>query len=158
MMDLAARIQRLEDIEAIRHLKARWGETIDANLGSAKIVAMFAEDAVIDIERYGRHRGHAALEAFFSETRFTWMFHCLIPKVIEIAENGRTARGRWRLWELGTKPRSAPGDPGEPVWIGGDYDDDFVKIGGEWKFKTIRLKLAFLSPYDQGWVKKPFAD
>lgn len=157
-MDLAARIQRLEDIEAIKQLKARWGETIDANLGAAKIVAMFADDAVIDIERYGRHEGRVAIEKFFSQTRFTWMFHCFIPKVIEIAEDGRTARGRWRLWELGTKPRPVPNLPGEPVWIGGNYDDDFVKIDHEWKFKTIRLKLEFISPYDQGWVKKPFAD
>lgn len=157
-MDLAARIQRLEDIEAIKQLKARWGETIDAGLGVAKIIAMFAEDASIDIERYGQHQGRAALTAFFSETRFTWMFHCFIPKVVEIADDGLSARGRWRLWELGTKPGAAPDGTGSPVWIGGDYDNDFVKIAGEWKFKTIRLKLAFITPYDQGWVKKPFAD
>jgi len=157
-MDLAARIQRLEDIEAIRQLKARWGETIDAGLGAAKIVAMFAEDAAVDIERYGRHQGRVALTAFFSEARFTWMFHCFIPKVIEVATDGLSARGRWRLWELGTKPGSEPHDTGSAVWIGGDCDDDFVKIDGEWKFKTVRLKLAFITPYDQGWVKKPFAD
>ena len=157
-MDLAARIQRLEDLEAIKQLKARWGETIDAGLGAAKIVAFFADDGAIEIERYGRHQGRDALLKFFGETRFSFMFHCFIPKVVEIADDGLTARGRFRLWELGTKPGARPGDAGTPVWIGGDYDDDFVKLGGEWKFKTVRLKLHFITPFDEGWVKKPFAD
>jgi len=121
-------------------------------------VAFFADDGVVDVERYGSHQGRAALIKFFSQMPFTFMFHCLIPKVIEIGHDGLSARGQFRLWELATKPAAAAGDAATPVWVGGEYDDDFIKVGGEWKIKTMRLKLSFITPFDQGWVKKPFAD
>jgi hypothetical protein len=157
-MDLAAKIRRLEDIEDIKQFKARWCETFDAALGVEKGVAFFADDGVVDVERYGRHQGRAALIKFFSQMPFTFMFHCLIPKVIEIGHDGLSARGQFRLWELATKPAAAAGDAATPVWVGGEYDDDFIKVGGEWKIKTMRLRLSFITPFDQGWVKKPFAD
>lgn len=157
-MNVTAKIQRLESIEEIKQVKARWCDTFDAGLGVEKGVDFFTDDGAIDVERFGRHEGRAALIKFFSNMPFIFMFHCLIPKAVEVSDDGLSANGRFRLWELATKPGRAKGEPDTPVWVGGEYEDDFVKVGGEWKIKTMRLKLSFITPYDQGWVKKPFAD
>jgi hypothetical protein len=47
----------------------------------------------------------------------------------------------------------------EPVLIGGTYHNDAVKLpNGEWKFSHVRLRMEIMSPFYQGWVKKPFHD
>jgi hypothetical protein len=88
----------------------------------------------------------------------TWKYEPKTRPTLSYEWDTKRGKANGRLWELGTKPKSARDEAGEPVWIGGDYDDDFVKIDGEWKFQTVRLKLAFITPFDQSWVKKPFAD
>lgn len=157
-MSLEAKIQRLEAIEEIKQLKARWCDTFDAGLGVEEGVAFFADDGAIDVERFGRHEGRTALIKFFSNMPFIFLFHCLIPKIVEVADDGLSARGRFRLFESATMPGRPAGKPDTPVWVGGEYDDDFVKVRGEWKIKLMRLRLSFITPFDQGWVKKPFAD
>ncbi len=36
------------------------------------------------------------------------------------------------------------------------YEEEYVKVGSEWKFKQLKVFPSFLTPYDQGWVKKRF--
>jgi hypothetical protein len=156
-MSLEEKIQYLLDIEAVKQHKTRWCDTIDAGLGIEKVVSFFAADGWIEAEGYGRHQGRPALTHFLSNLPLSFTFHCIIPKVVEIGADGLTAHGEFRLWEPGTLPGRGAGGPAA-VWVAGDYDDDFVKVAGEWKFKAVRLKLTFLTPYDQGWVKKRFAE
>jgi hypothetical protein len=50
-------------------------------------------------------------------------------------------------------------DGEEAVWIGGSYDGEFVKLDdGQWKFKYVKLNMEIMSPYSEGWAKKPFHD
>ena len=86
-MDLAAKIRRLEDIEDIKQFKARWCETFDAALGVEKGVAFFADDGVLDVERYPADAAsgpRGAHQVFQRRCLSPSCSHCLIPKVIEI--------------------------------------------------------------------------
>lgn len=154
--DVLARIQRLEDIEAIKEVKARYGQAADPTMNVDEMMSLFAEDAVLDIERFSVSEGTAEIRQFMAERGFLWMFHCMIPLFVKVSEDGRTARGGWKLWELGTMKDEQTGEP-EAVWIGGVYDDEFVKENGEWKFKKVKLKMDLISPYSEGWAKKRFA-
>jgi hypothetical protein len=42
----------------------------------------------------------------------------------------------------------------QAVWGTARYDDQYVKVGGEWKFETVNLVPVFWTPFEQGWVKK----
>jgi SnoaL-like domain len=153
--ELTARMQRFEDIEAIKQLKARYAECADRG---QNLLDLCTDDIVWDGgERFGRHAGKAALREFAVKNAkvITWTLHYMVPSVIDIAEDGRSARGSWYLWELATMPNNETGKS-EAVWIGGTYEDTFVKENGRWKFKTVTLRLDVLSPYADGWVKTRF--
>jgi hypothetical protein len=152
---LTVRMQRFEDIEAIKQLKARYAECADRG---HDLLDLCAEDIVWDGgERFGRHAGKAALREFAVKNAkvITWTLHYMVPSMIEVAQDGLSARGSWYLWELATMPNTETGMP-EAVWIGGTYEDTFVKENGQWKFKTVTLRLDVLSPYADGWVKTRF--
>jgi len=40
-------------------------------------------------------------------------------------------------------------------WSFGEYENEYVKEHGKWKFKKIRYNRIFSTPYEDGWVKTP---
>ena len=35
----------------------------------------------------------------------------------------------------------------------GYYDDEYVRVGGEWKFRSRKLTMSHFVPLSQGWVE-----
>jgi uncharacterized protein (TIGR02246 family) len=156
---LVARIQRLEDIEAIKQLIARYAMAADRQNNPDLMLQLFTEDGVLDVgSGYGRYQGREVLREFLSGTAdiISWSLHFNISPLIEINEDGAGAAASWYLWEPANMPDPKTG--GEiAVWIGGTYTSDVVKEhDGKWRFKEIRLRMEIMSPYDEGWVKKPW--
>jgi hypothetical protein len=71
-----------------------------------------------------------------------------------IEVQGDTATGRWYLLEPCTMVTA--GSQSQAVWGTARYEEEYVKVNGEWKFKKVHLMPVFWSPFDQGWVKKQF--
>jgi hypothetical protein len=69
--------------------------------------------------------------------------------IIEV--KGDQATGSWYLFQPATL---AEGD--QAVWLAARYEEEYVKLGGEWKFKHLKVFPSFLTPYEQGWVQKKF--
>jgi hypothetical protein len=163
-MSLAARVQRLEDIEAIKQLKTRYAQGAD-DKNQTKLpldvrMSFFSEDAVFEIEREGRperYEGRPTIREFLLKgyAAIPWSIHYMIAPIIEITEGGQSARGSWYLLELATMPHSKNGEL-EAVWVAGTYDDEFVKEDSVWKFKKVKLRLDLMSPYADGWATKAF--
>ena len=66
-MDLEAlerRIRRLEDLEAIKQLKARYAAYCDANYDADALADLFTSDAVWDGGMLGRSEGREAIRQF----------------------------------------------------------------------------------------------
>lgn len=40
-----------------------------------------------------------------------------------------------------------------PMWLGARYEDDYVKLNGEWKFAHLRAIGRMSAPYEKGWAK-----
>lgn len=155
MAGIDARLERLEAIEMIKVAKGRYALGADPTVDAAEMGALFTEDAELIIERFGSFHGRPAIEEFLSETPFSWMFHCMLPQTIEVAEDNRSADAVFYLWELANLPDEKGGDD-LPVWIAGKYYDHFIKSGDEWLVARSELKLEMVSPYYEGWVKKRF--
>jgi hypothetical protein len=158
--DLAVRIQRLEDIEAIRWLIVRYAQGADEGNNVDMMLPLFAEDAVWDAgERFGRYEGRAAIREFLSGSSsfIGWTLHYMVSPAIQIAEDCQTARAFWYLWETANMPNPTTREP-EAMWIGGTYDTTLAKENGQWKFKFVNLKIKLLSPYTEGWARKQIWD
>ncbi len=159
--DLSARLRRVEDVEAIRELKARYGEVTDSRyregvLGNREalgpiadeIASMFSEDAVWDGgPALGLCEGRAAIRERFLEPTLQFAHHFFVKPRIEV--DGDRARGRWDILAPCTTL------DGRACWMAGVEDDEYVRVDGLWLHSRMQLEMIFMAPYDRGWVKQP---
>jgi hypothetical protein len=81
--------------------------------------------------------------------------HTLTTPVLEIAEDGKTAKGIWISPGHETFPV-----PGEKVpkahWSWGRYAVDFRKESGKWKIWHLHVLTTFRTPYAVDWAETAF--
>jgi hypothetical protein len=150
LRELERRIQRFEDLEAIRRLKYAYAAVCDDCYNSERMIPLFTKDAVWDGgEDFGVHRGHDALREFFTgvSQNIEFAVHHFLQPEIDIDKGGKTATGKWYLWQACT----FKGDVG--VWISGLEHDKYRKVKGKWLMSEMRLELFFMTPYEEGWHK-----
>ncbi len=156
--DVSTRIQLLEDIEAIRKLKASYCYLVDAAVAgdSAKwdeLLGHFTDDAWADFELLGRYEGIENVCKLFKEvvaSLLSYSAHMVGNPIIQV--NGDEARGKWYVHvPLTGKANNMAG------WLQGKYDEEYVKVNGEWKWKSMTTTFDFITPYDEGWVKTRMA-
>jgi uncharacterized protein (TIGR02246 family) len=127
---LAARVQRLEDIEEIHGVLLDYGRFLDTR-DFAAYARLFAKDGEW-VGGFGTVQGPAAIQTFM-EKNITGpnrgnTFHILSNFKIDV--HGDTASA-WSRWTFVT-----PGPDKKPaISQAGRYDDTFVRENGHWKFK-----------------------
>ena len=138
--ELQKRITRLEDIEAIKRLKARYCEICDYdNYDADAMASLFTEDGTWNAGRVGNAEGREAIRELFAG----------FPKVVDRAQHivanplievdGDRAHGVWYLISAviesdGTKSK----------WPGtaARYHEDYIKQNGEWKFRRVHVNVS----------------
>ena len=153
--DLEARIQRLEDIEAIRQLKAHYCAACDDSYDADRLAALFTEDAVWDGGRtFGVAEGREAIRAHFrgASDRVTIARHQVMNPIIDI--DGDRASGHWLLFQ----PCTAAGTGGteQAVWLAATYTDGYARTDDGWLIARTEIDVAFFTPFDAGWARQPF--
>jgi len=146
--ELETRIRLLEDIEAIKKLKATYLYLQDARDWQG-MANLFADDGLADFGSLGRIEGKAQIAEFYRDVlprSFSFMAHMGHNPIIEV--EGDRATGKW-YFEL--PATHAPTN--RAVWIAGGYEDEYVKVNGGWKLKTCVGIPYYITPYDEGWVK-----
>src|SRR5262249_16807094 len=146
---IAARLQRLEDIESIKQLKASYCAFCDDNYNPQGIASLFTDDGVWDGGDLGTAEGHAAIIKFFERapSAFSFAIHNVMNPIIEI--DGDRASRRWYLLQpLIRKSRNGE----DAMWLAGRYEEEYVRIGGEWKFKRLKFITHFIASYEEGWA------
>lgn len=100
------------------------------------------------------------------------IYHFLASPIIEVADDGQTAKGMWLMSGLEsglTAPESAKSAPdfmyeknvtvnGKKVWmhtVYAKYGVDFIKQDGQWKIWHFHCFEVARAPYGIGWI--PFA-
>ena len=137
-LTLEGRIDRLEQIEALKQLKYRYCAAVDANYDAAAIAAMFTEDGIWDGADLGYLAGREAVYQGFLEPNATveWMTHTVLNPIIEI--DGDTARCQWYMW----LPKILK--DGSKSFQGGAHIDRCRRIGGRWFFEHMQVLLRRL--------------
>ena len=102
---LEKRIQVLEDIEAIKDLKARYAAVCDDKYNPEKGIKLFTQDGIWNGGKdFGIHKGRKAIKKFFEGVAQNIVFavHFFLQPTIKISKDGKTATGKWYLWQACT--------------------------------------------------------
>jgi hypothetical protein len=128
---MAARIQRLEDIEEIRTLLIEYGRLLDAH-DLAGYSGLFARDGEW-IGGFGSAKGPAAIQGLMEKnlgatptSRPGSTYHLLTNFGIDVQGDKATAWSRWSF--------TVTADNKPSILYGGHYDDTLIREDGRWKF------------------------
>jgi hypothetical protein len=146
--ELEKRITVLEDVEAIKKLKAHYCAICDDNHNPEKITTLFAPDGIWEGAGIGVHQGHDAIRKLFEDFqhRISFSQHNVMNPDIRV--DGNRAQGTWYFLGPFTF-RSG----NRAVWLAARYEEDYVKLNGEWKFQHLRAIGRMSAPYEKGWAK-----
>ncbi len=149
---LENRVRALEDVDAIRNLKAKYAAACDDNYNPDDIAELFIEDAVWISPGLGKFEGREAIRGFFrgASEIFPFAIHYGLNPEIEV--NGDHATGRWYLFMP-----CIVGDGNRAMWRAGIDDEEYVRVNGEWKYKSKSSTVLFNTPFEEGWAKTRFA-
>jgi hypothetical protein len=156
---ILARLHVLEAAEAIRNLKARYAELVDARYAggaprpphelerlAGEIAALFCEDAVWDGGAgLGVCKGRDAIRARMAQPTLRFSRHYFVNPRIDV--DGEKARARWELLAPCTLR------DGKPAWMAGAEDDEYARVDGLWLHKSMALSVHFLAPHERGWSR-----
>lgn len=152
LTEIARRLQALEDVEAIKQLKNRYCRFCDAGYDPDGIASCFVQDAVWEAGSFGTYNGREAIRDFVAKAApaaLSFAMHLVISPVIEVM--GDKAKGQWYVFEPVT---FAEGQ--KAGWLAGTYENDFVRVDGEWKFQRLRFKTYLSTTFDKPWTNRKF--
>ena len=167
LKELAERIERLYDIKQIEKLQRMYGYYLDCHVWQ-EIVDQFSDNTEsVEVSDHGVFLGKEGVRRLFlgmfgraggqNRPRFIPGGPGVVMQhqgVVDVDPGGKTAKGRWQAIELSGRP--VTGTP-RPMWGLGVYENEYVKEDGKWKFKKLHYNQTFMTPYEDGWLKTPFA-
>jgi hypothetical protein len=146
------RLARLEAIEAIKGVIARYTDGADKRNDPAIMEPCFHEDAVWEAEGFGEYRGVATIAAALAEiarARITWSIHYMVLPTVTVEADGRRASCQWYLWEL-AKIRETDGTTNDS-WFAAKYNSSLVKDAAGWRFTWLKLNPLLSVPVGMPW-------
>ncbi len=144
---LAERIQRLEDIEAIKQLKAEYCAACDDDHNPERLAALFAEGGIWEVAGQTRNEGHTSIAEWFQALRDSGRMlktaHNVFNPAIEV--DGDVATGHWRLVMLYTRRTDDPAKRYQRII--GWYSERYERIDGIWRFRHLFCQVEESGPY-----------
>ena len=149
MTALEQRLTRMEDIEAIKQLKAEYCDICDDDHNPDRITTIFAEDGIWEGAGFGKAQGHVAIRELFKkfQTLISFSQHQVLNPVIKI--DGDRATGIWYFFGPFTFYKN-----NQAKWLAARYQDDYVKVNGEWKIQHLRARGRMTTDYEKSWADK----
>ena len=151
---LTERVERLEGTRAVKKLQRAFGYYVDRGLWQ-DAADLFSDGGTIEIGADGVYQGrerireylrrlHGGQEGLIYGQLNEWV---TLQPAITVAADATSATARWRdLGMLGQYKRHAE-------WRDGIYENTYVREGGVWKIRSLRLYVNFVAPYERGWAR-----
>jgi len=152
--DLAERILRIEEENAIHGLVYRYASLCDDRYSPDALAALFLEDASWSAASsdgeldFGTHRGRDAIRNHFAGLPARIgvpTLHAVMAPEISLASDGTSATGRWYTIVLLTMLGASDGST-NVVMLGATYEHDYTKVNGEWLFSRVAAHFHFHLP------------
>ena len=142
---LEARIQMLEDREAVRGLRDAYHHCINDGR-YAEIADLFVDDGLVHLGYLATYKGRAAIDAGFrgmgERDRFfiKQMIHSHTVQV-----DGDRGAGSSYL-------EARYGRFGVSYLVSGRYDDVYVRTDAGWRFQSMTIEFYYTVPNGVGWT------
>jgi hypothetical protein len=167
IFNLSKRVGNLEDINEIRKLHYAYGYYIDF-CQYKEVVQLFSKAGEV-VFLSGIYRGHASIARLY-ETWFQNLFtegkpgpvygflldHFQMQDIITVAEDGQSAKGRFRCLLAGGNHESrkyVPEGLPEQFYEAGLYENEYIREDGAWKIQKLDYIVQWQAEYDKGWAK-----
>ncbi len=131
--ELAARVQRLEDIMAIHQLFIDYGHALDAGDFDA-YADLFAEDGEVLLGPMGRARGREEIKALMTKALSGGVgssFHIISSPQVQLDGDRASSQVMWSVVSRDDNGRAS-------LTMIGHHRDDLVRENGRWKFARRR--------------------
>lgn len=158
--EVERRLARLEAQREIEALMAEYLYLVDREPDPDRIADLFSEDAVweprgnLAVEQ-DPSRGREEIRQLFAGVggAMPFLAHFITNAKVDVADDLRTAHGRWHAFELMTMTmKSPPVRALQLAW----YENDFAHDGDRWRIAHIRFEDSLSFPFDEGWSETRF--
>lgn len=151
LASLEKRVGSLEDITQLERMNSIYGYYL-AHLQWDDLTGIFSPTGTIEIAMRGVYVGSASVRRNLNlygqatDDQFGLQHnHMQFQPVIDVAPDGQSAKMRSRaLSIMGQWERYSQ-------WMGGVYENDYVKENGVWKIKHDQVFNTYFVPYTVGW-------
>lgn len=163
-----ALLKKVDDFQQIQNLQAKYGYLLQMGVEANwdEMVALFTDDATLEISDSGVYVGKAGIERFEQEIQKTPHLPGTIAEVMQlqpyIQVYGDTASAVWQGFGFLGFPRDPekmlslqPREGKMQLWLHGRYENEYRKVNGKWKISKLHFKVCFRTPFEDGWVKTP---
>lgn len=151
-LSLEERVTRLEDMEAIRQLVARYAHNLDDGYNPEGVAAVFAVDGQWIIEGEALKGREAIKNQCVLLTQIApWTMHCPTTETIEV--DGAHADCTFYGQALQTMENKAGGK--DAYIFLSVYKAKCVKTDGKWYFAQMQADTQQTALWSAGWVKSP---
>jgi cell division protein FtsB len=149
---LAHRVELLKDHAQIEKIQRAYGYYVD-KAQWPDVAKLFAADGTYEIGGRGIFIGPKRVLEYLvtglgpigMSTRTGQILnHQQFQGIVDVAPDGKTAKGRWTAIIMGGSARSA-------LWGDALYENVYVKQAGIWKFRTVRAAFNMYAAYKGGW-------
>jgi hypothetical protein len=164
---LEARLQKTEDIEAIKKLQRAYGYYLE-HWQEDELSGLFSHspEVSLEINDGGLYKGFEAVKNSFNFADHYTAYdgakkppgeflHILIPisGIVDVDPAGKTAKGRWYGFGLVAQKRAGKL---RAIISCGIWENKYVKEDGIWKILKLFWATTIASPLEEGWVKTPY--
>jgi SnoaL-like protein len=145
------RLGLLEDLTQLERMNSIYGYYL-AHLQWDDLTGIFSPTGTIEIAMRGVYAGSASVRRNLdlygkaTDSQFGLQHnHMQFQPVIDVAPDGQSAKMRSRaLSIMGQWERYSQ-------WMGGVYENDYIKENGVWKIKHDQVFNTYFVPYTVGW-------
>lgn len=138
---LAARVDTLESVEAIRALRNRYHELVNEDAGH-RLYELFAPDAVVAYGGRAEVQGRDNIRAFFAAFPVQAARQFIHSHAVDVQG------------DVGTGSSYLDGRPvrdGKSFHVVGRFDDEYVRLDGQWLFQRVTLSVHYMIEAAERW-------
>lgn len=166
------RLLRAADIVEIQMIQAHYLQYLDQDdmLGIYSLMAQDHPEVEYEMVEAGAYQGPASVRSMVDQCHAHMQNPCnnhgwlglqyiWTPRVT-LSRDGNRAHAQWN--QLSPHSMAVAEYPGfrrkfVDYWFIGKYDNEFIKIDGEWKLLKVHVCAQSRTPYRQGWIRQPDA-
>lgn len=155
-MTEAQKVQRLLDIHEIKNVASLHEYYHTALMHAEELRDIWSKrDDITWTNNTDKYIGQASMKRFYvdglpKDRAGAMWYHMLTTPVIEVAGDGRTAKGIWM--SFGSVSGAMFNQPPGAQWTQEKYGMDFIKEDGHWKIWRLRTYVDFYTSIDKNWL------